>query len=468
VGSGSREVPATQQPAGHLGVQHDNERSGVKAAILRRPGTRPAGYLARTPALAWLVAGVALFAASVLVYQQLVAANPILWGHTDEWVYRAAGLVVRQHPADLYRVLLGEKGASQLPFTYPPFAALVFVLGTPFSFGVWQTVLVVINVALLPVILFISLRVCGRGGITGAALAFALAAVALWLEPVYMTLYFGQINLILLVLVIADLALPDSCKWKGIGIGIAAGLKLTPLIFIPFLLGSRRVRAGLVALLSFAVTVVIGFLALPAASRDFWTGSLASRGDYKLQNQSINGVLERLFPSHPAAHTLWLALAFAVAVAGLAAAVIASGRGLELLAIVLTGLTGLLISPISWSHHWVWAVVPALALMAAGAGRRTTGTGDLAAVRPRDWIARGAGAAVILILFGEWPRRTPVGHVIEWLPSGLLRIAPHDYGREYSWHGGLLLLGNLYVITGAVALAGAAGYLWVTRARSQN
>src|SRR6202012_1435025 len=92
------------------------------------------------------------------------------------------------------------------------------------------------------VIFYASLRVAGRRGLTGAALAFALAAMALWLEPVYMTLYFGQINLILLALVIIDLALPDSCKWKGIGVGIAAGIKLTPLIFVPFLLGSRRVR----------------------------------------------------------------------------------------------------------------------------------------------------------------------------------------------------------------------------------
>src|SRR6202020_1743915 len=105
----------------------------------------------------------------------------------------------------------------------------------------------------------------GRRGLTGAAAAFALSAMALWLEPVYMTLYFGQINLVLLVLAIVDLALPDSCRWKGIGIGIAAGMKLTPLILIPFLLASRRIRAGLVALATFAVTVAVGsgFIVLP-------------------------------------------------------------------------------------------------------------------------------------------------------------------------------------------------------------
>lgn len=468
MGSPAREVPAPQQQAGQSTAREENRHSRVRAAILRRPRGTANGHLMRTPALAWLAAGVAAFAASVLVYQQLISANPILWGHTDEWIYRAAGVIVHQHPADLYRVLLGEPNAEKLPFTYPPFAALVFALGTPFNFGVWQSALVVINVLLLPVILCASLRISGHRGLTGTALAFALAAMALWLEPVYMTMYFGQINLILLTLVIVDLALPDSCKWKGIGIGIAAGMKLTPLIFIPFLLGSRRIRAGLVALLSFTVTVVIGFLALPAASRDFWTGNIASRTDSRLQNQSISGLLERLLPGQPAAHTLWLAVAFAVAVAGLATAALASRRGLELLGIALTGLTGLLISPISWTHHWVWAVVPGLALMTAGARRGATGTRDPATIHPRDRIARAAGAAVLLILFGMWPRPGPVGHVIEWLPAGLLRLAPHGNGLEYTWHGGLLLLGNFYVIMGAAAVAAAAGYLWVTRARSQN
>jgi alpha-1,2-mannosyltransferase len=467
VGSGSREVPAAQRRVGHRTEQEEDGHSGVSTAVLRGPENRVNEYLARIPALAWLAAGVAVFAVSVLVYQQLVSTNPILWGHTDEWVYRAAGEVVRQHPADVYRVLLGEPGATQLPFTYPPFAALLFTLGTGFSFAVWQMVLVVVNIALLPVIFFLSLRVSGRGGITGAALAFALAAMALWLEPVYMTLYFGQINLILLALVIVDLALPDSCKWKGIGVGIAAGIKLTPLIFVPFLLGSRRVRAGLVALLTFAVTVAIGFGVLPAAARNYWTSNL-DRPDYKLQNQSIDGFLERLLPGHSAVHTLWLAVAFAVALAGLALAVIASRRGLELLGIVLAALTGLLISPISWTHHWVWAVVPGLALMAAGARRRATAPEERVAVRPRDWIARVAGIAVILILFGEWPKRTPVGHVSEWLPSGLLRFAPHGNGLEYGWHGSSLLLGNMYLIVGAVAMAGAAGYLWVTRNYSRD
>ncbi len=441
------------------------------------PGTRASSRRARPLAVAWLAAGVAAYAVSVLVYHHLLATNPTLWGHTDEFVYRAAGIEIHQHPADLYRAHFGEPDRFKLPFTYPPIAALVFALFTSFSFAVWQSALVGVDVLLLPVICYASLRVAGRRGLTAVALAFAVAAMALWLEPVYMTMYFGQINLILLVVGMADLALPDSCRWKGIGIGIAAGMKLTPLVFIPFLLASRRIRAGLVAVLTFVVTVVVGFIALPSAAHDFWFGDFVGKSGFTLQNQSIDGILQRVLPGHPAAHTIWLAAAFVVGVAGLTVAALVSRRGYELTAIVLCSVTGLLISPISWTHHWVWAVVPGLALVVAGDRRRGTGapepetdgvlparSGDRS--RVRNWAARAAGTAVLLFLFVMWPRPHQVGHVTELLPTGLLRLTPNGYGVEKTWHGWQLISGNYYVILGAIALAAAAGYLWATRTRA--
>jgi alpha-1,2-mannosyltransferase len=278
--------------------------------------------------------------------------------------------------------------------------------------------------------------------------------MALWLEPVYMTLYFGQINLVLLVLAMIDLALPDSCRWKGIGIGIAAGMKLTPLIFIPFLLASRRIRAGLVALATFAVTVAVGFIVLPTASHDFWFRNLASHAGFTLQNQSIDGIVLRLLPGGSAAHAIWLVSAFGVAVAGLTVAALASRRGYELTGIVVCAVTGLLISPISWTHHWVWAVVPGLALVVAGERRG------------RNWIARATGTTVLLFLFVMWPDPQEVGKVKDLLPRGLLRLAPNGFGAEKTWHGWQLILGNYYVIAGAVAIAGVAVFLLITQARS--
>ena len=476
------------------------------------------------PALAWLLVSVVAFAGSVVVFQQIIVSHPGLWVHLDEGVYRAAGLLARQHPADLYRVRMGVPGQEQLRFTYPPFAALLFAAASPLSFGIWQIALVVTDLILLPVITYASLRIGGRNAAAGTAgsppggpdrgggaelpgvsrrtgvglagLALVLAAIGLWLEPVYMTMFYGQINLILLALIIGDFALPDSSRWKGTGIGIAAGLKLTPLIFVPYLLASRRLRAGGVALLVFAATVVTGFAVLPAASRDYWGGAFSVyRGAEQLVDQSINGVVLRLSHGHPAAHTLGLVLAIVIAIAGLATAVLASRRGLELLGIVLCGITGLLASPLSWTHHWVW-VLPGLALMAAGRSRAGLGTagrsgtprgspeGDrrmddvpapdtaagagAAGFRPRHPIWRAAGAAVILALFVAWPIPQRTGRVTGWLPTGFLRLAPYGGDRVYTWHGATLLLGNSYVIAGVAAIVGAAGYLSVTRVRRRD
>jgi alpha-1,2-mannosyltransferase len=390
-----------------------------------------------------------MYAASAVVYCWFTATYPGLWTHTDEFVYRAAGLLARQHPADLYSVRLGEDGTLQLPFTYPPFAALLFGLASELSFAVWQTGLVIADLIALPAIGCLALIISGRRGIGRAAGALALAALAIWLQPVYMTMYFGQINLIVLALCMGDLALKDSSRWKGIGIAIAAGIKLTPLIFIPYLLASRRVRAGVVSLLTFAGSIAIGFAVLPTASRVYWGGEFAVPGDNprREQNQSIYGVLLRLIHDPATAHKVWLAAAAVVGVAGLAIAVVASRRGLELLGITVCAATGLLVSEISWGHHWVWAV-PALALTAGGASARR---GGLPAVRT-------AGTVAIAAVFFMWPAFHQIWTV---LPRGLRRIIPSVPGSAdpaifLETHAG-------FAAAGVLAIAGTAGYLWFSR-----
>ena len=169
-----------------------------------------------------------------------------------------------------------------------------------------------LTIGLLPVVAYLSLGLAGRpAGLARAAAAFAIAAVGLWLEPVAMTLFFGQINLVLLALVVGDLALPDRIKGKGIGIGLAAGIKLTPLIFIPYLLFTRRVKAAAVSALTFAVTVGLGFALLPHASAVYWGGQFARPGSkhFHLDNQSLNGVILRLTHAGPDAHAYWLVAA---------------------------------------------------------------------------------------------------------------------------------------------------------------
>jgi alpha-1,2-mannosyltransferase len=352
----------------------------------------------------------------------------------------------------LYALRLGP---AKLPFIYTPFAALLMAAGSGASFAAWQAGLAVLTIGLLPVVTYLSLGLAGRpAGLARAAAAFALAAVGLWLEPVAMTLFFGQLNVVLLALVVGDLALPDRIKGKGIGIGLAAGIKLVPLIFIPYLLCTRRVRAAAVSALTFAVTVGLGFALLPHAAAVFWREQLLGSKHFHLENQSLNGVILRLTHSGYDAHAYWQVAALLVGIAGLATSILASRRGHELLGLVACAATGLLVSPISWTHHYVY-VVPALVLAAYG---------------PRRLGYRILGAALVVGVFGWWP--LPIGSQggydpqAQLRPWGLLALAPNGDNNgaavEFTWRGLELILGNFYVLTLLVFLAATAGALVLT------
>jgi alpha-1,2-mannosyltransferase len=393
------------------------------------------------------MAAVALFLLAVAGYALLVHAFPqYYWAQIDTAVYRDGGIAVRNQPAMLYALRLGP---ARLPFTYPPFAALLLAAGSGASFATWQVGLAVLTIGLLPVVAYLSLGLAGwPAGLARAAAAFAIAAVSLWLEPVAMTLFFGQINLVLLALVVGDLALPDRVKGKGIGIGLAAGIKLTPLIFIPYLLFTRRVKVAAVSALTFAVTVGLGFALLPHASAVFWGGTFARSGSkFHLDNQSLSGVILRLTHIGPDAHAYWLVAAVVVGIAGLATSILASRRGHELLGLVTCAATGLLVSPISWSHHYVY-VIPALVLAAFG---------------PRRPGYRILCAALVVGLFGWWP--LPIGNQggydpkAQTLPRGLLLLAPNRGNRgavEFTWRGLDLIVGNYYVLTLIVLIVATA------------
>jgi alpha-1,2-mannosyltransferase len=415
--------------------------------------TRP---VARIRPAAWLMAAVAVFLLAVAGYVLLVHASPqYYWKQIDAAVYRGGGIAVRNQPAVLYALRLGP---ARLPFIYTPFAALVFAAGSAASFATWQAGLTVLTIGLLPVVTYLSLGLAGRpAGLGRAAAALAIAAVGLWLEPVAMTLFFGQVNLVLLALVVGDLALPDRITGKGIGIGLAAGIKLTPLIFIPYLLFTRRVKAAAVSALTFAVTAGLGFALAPRTSAIFWGGQFARPDNhFHLDNQSLNGVMLRLTHAGPGAHAYWLVTAAVAGIGGLATAIAASRRGHELLGLVACAATGLLASPISWSHHYVY-VLPALVLAAYG---------------PRRLGYRVLGTALVAGLFGWWP--VPVGRqggydpAARLLPRGWLLLAPNGGNSrstaEFTWRGLELIAGNYYVLTLLAFLAGTACALALTAA----
>jgi alpha-1,2-mannosyltransferase len=446
-----------------------------------------------------LAAAGALFLASVAGWTALVASSPgTYWQQSDAVVYREAGLAVR-HGAALYGQTFG---VAHLPFTYPPFAALVFAVLSPLRFPAWQVILAGAGLCCLPLAAHAAVRlaaggapaVAGNGwrrpsrtaagngwrrldpraarhtaGPDGAsrtgrlAVAFAVAAVGLWLEPVDLTLHFGQINLILMALVLVDLAAPDTARYKGVAIGIAAGLKLTPLIFVPYLLLTRRVRAAAVSVASFAGTVALGFAVLGRDSAAYWAGQFSRPGDdpVRLVNQSLNGLVLRAFHDGPDAHAAWIVAAFATGAVGIGAAVVAGRRGLELLGVCLCAATGLLVSPISWSHHWVY-VLAGLALVVARPAR-------LWRAGPVRRVGALAAAAVLVGLFAWWPLRVGLHGGIDpgigIHPSGLLRVAPHDNGAELRWTGWQLVYGDAYVLAALAFVLGSAGWLLATGRR---
>ncbi|MGW0731299.1 glycosyltransferase 87 family protein [Streptomyces sp. NPDC002851] len=285
----------------------------------------------------------------------------------DALVYRAEGAAVVDG-TDLYGFTVTE---WSLPATYPPFAAVLFVPTTWPSIGLLKVLFVVVNAALLALLVHLSCRFAGLGSGTKRRpwLPLAVTAVAIWLEPVFQTFVFGQINLGLACLVLWDLSRPDGAIGKGFALGIATGIKLTPGIFVVYLLITGRIRAGLTAIASFVGTVLLGVLVLPRASLDFWTRRMFQTErvgkPWIVDNQSLQGLVARfLHTAEP--NYLWLGPAALAGIAGLWLARRAFRDGSDAWGILLTALTALLVSPISWSHHWVWCVPLLMLLFAAG------------------------------------------------------------------------------------------------------
>jgi alpha-1,2-mannosyltransferase len=312
---------------------------------------------------------------------------------TDLHVYRLGGDAVL-HGTSLY----GFRYFG-LAFTYPPFAALIFAPVAALPWAVAATLLTMASAIAVPVMLYLALRLPPVPSWISSAgawrLALALGAAAIWLEPVRTTFGYGQVDLFIAVGILYDLTRADNCRSKGIATGLAAGFKLTPAIFVVYLLITRRYRAAATAAVTFALTVIAGFAVMPRTSAHFWDITFLNPQRVSpvqnTENQSLLGAMARnLHTSHVLA--VWLAVAVVVAVAGLAVAARAQRRGDEALGFSLCALTGLLISPISWTHHWVIAV-PALMLAAVSLYRddtrkrwtRILGTVAIAALAVVGW-----------------------------------------------------------------------------------
>jgi alpha-1,2-mannosyltransferase len=339
-------------------------------------------------------------------------------------VYRAGARVVLQG-GDLYGRLPKLGDGQELPFTYPPFAALSFIPLAMLGYSMANWLLTAVTIACVAV----SLRcfAVSTPGEAGARmrrlLPWALPA-ALLLEPVRSTLTYGQINVLLMALVSVDCLTPAPRWPRGIGVGIAAALKLTPGVFVLFFLLRRDPRSAARAGLSFAACTGVGFALAPRDSLRYWTQVAYQPGRIGgisfASNQSILGALARLGLNNPARTWLWLALCLlvaALAVTGMRGA-LKTGRVTH--ALLLNAAAGLLISPISWSHHWVWAAPAVLACLSSNTKRRRL-------------LAFSVLALLIFAIAPHW-----------LLPSG--------GGRELYWSWWQQAVGDSYAVIGLAAL----------------
>lgn len=391
----------------------------------------------RTPAWRpWLLP--ALSIAATLALSLYLATS----GHeVDADVY----LMGAQHAfrPDLYQVPLGRSG---LLFTYTPFAALLFVplqrtLTLIPAQGVWTAV----NVAALVCLLATALRrvrpAWGRTEVLRWALQLSLPA--LLLDPVFLTIGLGQVNLALAAAVLWDLAGErddGSGLPLGVATGLAAAIKLTPLIFVPYLLLTRRVRGAVVCMVTFVACGAVGFAASPASSLAFWshdvldphrTGALQYISD-----QNLVSILDRFNHGAVRAGVLWT-LVLLVGAGGMAVAVAAQRRSSDLLGVLACASTGLLVSPVTWAHHMVWIVPAAIWLYAAPD-------------RPRHGVLWAAGAVVLFWVSPLWwvPR--------SWRLPGRLEL------HEHGWQ---LLAGSSFALATMAFLAGVAAVVLVRSRR---
>lgn len=365
-------------------------------------------------------------------------------------VYRIGGRVWLAGQ-NLYGVIPKTSAGRALPFSYPPVAA---VLMSPLSLlpaVVATTLVTLLTVGLTALVLRTFLRSLATGPARAARERLRPAAGTWWTvalllpaalfgEPVRSTLNFGQVNVLLMALVAAD-CLTAAPRWpRGVLVGVAAAVKLTPAVFVLFFLLRRDRRAAGTAGLSFAACAAAGFLLAWRDSVEYWTHVIfqASRPGSPLYagNQSIEGLLARAgLASHsPAGAAAWLAASAVVVLVAAAGMRRALAAAADAWALSLNALAGLLISPISWSHHWVWGETAVLALGILSWRSRLPGPGGV--MPSRTGLALAAAGAAMFAAAPQWR-------------------FPHGGSRELGWAIWEQVLGSSYVVYAVIVLAAA-------------
>jgi alpha-1,2-mannosyltransferase len=350
----------------------------------------------------------------------------------DSAVYRAGALTLMHHEP-LYDAtsLTSEPYWALLPFTYPPTAALLFVPLGLIPLEVAWGVLTAISVLALALVVRIAIGSLPkptpdmpRWWASPARSTLVLTLVFLGLEPVWRTIFLGQINLILMAMVVLDVLVicARDSRWGGVLTGVAAAVKLLPLAFVAHLVFTGRWKDALRALASFAVLQGVMFALIPQQALKYWKYTLPDTGRigpiHWSGNQSINGFMNRVFDLAPWASKAAIGVSLLLAIPAIWLMLRLHKRGQNLAALLVTAFWLLLASPVSWSHHWVWAV-PLIVLLISRLPATTPAT--------------------------AWKRWLGAGAVIAVFVSCALLILPNGRNIELHWKVWQDIIGNIYI-----------------------
>ncbi|MFE0747994.1 glycosyltransferase 87 family protein [Gordonia sp. NPDC058843] len=348
-------------------------------------------------------------------------------------VYRMGGQVLLDG-GDLYGLLPPLAEGSNLPFTYPPLAAALFSVFTIVPLGLGQALFTAISIGCLLVVCRIVLScLLDRPARDLWWLATAATTVGLWLEPVRDTLNFGQINIVLMTLVVVDALLGRGRWWNGLLVGLAISIKLTPAVFLLYFFVRRDWRALGVAATSAVGYAALGHLLTPNDSTTYWTSTLFDTdrigSPHFANNQSIKGELGRLEVESELAWFL-VSLVVGLLIAWVAWRLLATAPAetrtatpQDVAALIAVAFAALYCSPVAWDHSWVWAV-PLLLLLTYLATRTTASA--------LWWWLLGSGLLIFLIA----PHQ---------------RI-PQRYDAELSWTWWQHVVGSSYLLWGLAVL----------------
>ncbi|RBO86986.1 alpha-1,2-mannosyltransferase [Nocardia puris] len=427
-----------------------SERTGVANSAGAAPGVQepnPSSSPAATASsrhLRWLAAALALFLLSAVI--SLLAHW--WYGYIDLQVYRN-GARTWLDGGDLYGPMPPVFGIG-LPFTYPPLAALFFAPLALMPLQLAEIAVLLTSLGSLGITLWLVLaRVRPQLDRTVAVpLVIAALAFSLYLEPVRQTFGFGQINLVLMAAIALDCLVRKPFWPRGMLIGIAVSIKLIPAAYLLYFLLRRDWKAAGTMVASAIGAVGVGFLLFPRDSVDYWFHTLHDTGrigpPYFAGNQSLKGFAFRLGVSDGAATAIWITLSLiAIALAAVWMHRLIQA-GATVAALLVNAAAILLVSPVSWSHHWVW-IAPALLVAADALARIRVGTR-----RGRGFTATVLGFTVLFLIGPQW-------------------LLPHSDDLELDWTWWQQILGSSYVLaTFAVLVVAVALYRPVVARASET